>query len=90
MKPKSKNKQAEVCYKYKDGRFLKTSYIGDGEYELILTKKKIDKECVFNTNWPLSQILGSCDSVYDDKGEFIADTLDEKDFTVQETEIKIK
>jgi hypothetical protein len=34
-----KNKNSEVSYKYKDGRFLKTSYLGDGEYELILTKK---------------------------------------------------
>ena len=32
-----KKKLSDVCYKYKDGRFLKTSYMGDGEYELILT-----------------------------------------------------
>lgn len=38
---------SDICYKYKDGRFLKTSYMGDGDYELILTKK-ITKECLFS------------------------------------------
>lgn len=35
-----KNKNSEVCYKYKDGRFLKTSYMGDGEYELTINSVK--------------------------------------------------
>lgn len=83
-----KKKLSDVCYKYKDGRFLKTSYMGDGEYELILTDK-ITKDCLFSTDWTLSEILNCCDGVYDDKGEHIADTLDESDFNIHKTEIKI-
>ena len=79
-----------ICYKYKDGRYLKTSYMGDGEYELILTNEEISRDCLFEKNWLLSDILGSCDSVYDDDGEYIADTLDEGDFISQKTKIKIK
>jgi len=78
----------DVCYKFKDGRFLKTSYMGDGEYELILTKK-ITKDCLFSVDWSLSEILNCCDSVYDDKGEYIADTLDKSDFIIHNTEINI-
>lgn len=83
-----KKKLSDVCYKYKDGRFLKTSYMGDGEYELILTKK-ITKDCLFSIDWSLSEILNRCDSVYDDKGEYIADTLNELDFVIHKTEVKI-
>lgn len=83
-----KKELPDVCYKYKDNRFLKLSYMGDGDYELILTKK-MTKDCLFSANWSLSEILKCCDSVYDDKGEYIADTLDESDFVIHNTEIKI-
>ena len=83
-----KKKLSDVCYKYKDGRFLKTSYMGDGEYELILTDE-ITKDCLFSIDWSLSEILNRCDSVYDDKGEYIADTLNELDFVIHKTEVKI-
>ena len=79
-----------ICYKYKDGRYLKTSYLGDGEYELILTNEEISRDCLFEKDWLLSDILGCCDGVYDDDGEYIADTLDEVDFISQKTKVKIK
>jgi hypothetical protein len=81
-------KQTEIIYKYKDGRFLKTSYMGDGDYELILTNV-LTKDCVFNKECYLSEILKYCDSVYDDSGEYIADTLEESDFVIHNIEIKI-
>lgn len=77
---KNKNIQ-KFYYKYKDGRFLKISYMGDGDYELILTNKKLTTECIFKEDWSLSEILNWCDGVYDDSGEYIADTLNESDFT---------
>lgn len=46
-----KKEKSDVCYEYKDGRFLRC-----------------------------------CDGVYDDSGEFIADTLDESDFAIHKAE----
>lgn len=84
-----KNKKRQVSYKYKDGRFLKTSYLGDGEYELILTNE-LTSDCAFPNDWDLDEILSACDSVYDDSGEYIADTLDSEDFEMFEVEITLK
>ena len=81
-------KISDVCYKYKDGRFLKVSHMGDGEYELILTDKIIG-DCLFPIDWSLSEIINCCDNVYDDSGEHIADTLDESDFVMQNAEVII-
>jgi hypothetical protein len=78
----------KLKYEYKDGRFLKTNYIGDGEYELILTKK-LDTDCLFNRDWELSEILLTCDSVYSDTGEFIAETLDIGDFSSSNVKVTI-
>ena len=58
-----KNKTKETSYQYKDGRFLKTSYMGDGDYEVILTKK-FNKDCVFDARWSLSEIIDGCDGIY--------------------------
>lgn len=82
-----KRNKSEICYKYKDGRFLSNSYMGDGDYELILTKK-ITSHCVFQTEFSLSEIINGCDGVYDDSGEYIADTLDVLDFTIHSIDIK--
>jgi hypothetical protein len=82
-------KQKEICYKYKDGRFLKISYMGDGEYELILTEN-LTTDCIFYKEWPLSEILECCDGVYDDSDEYIADALEEYDFVIHNTETKIE
>ena len=79
----------EYVYKYKDGRYLKVSYMGDGEYELYLVKN-VSSDCVFNNNWSLREILSCCDSVYDENDEYIADTLEESDFNQQEVEVKFK
>lgn len=84
---KMRKKKVEVCYKYKDGRFLKTSYMGDGDYEVVLTTE-LTSDCLFTTDWPLSEILDSCDGIYDDSGEHIGDTLDESDFIIQNVEVK--
>lgn len=84
-----KNKNSEVCYKYKDGRFLKTSYMGDGEYELILTKK-LTSDCMFPKDWYLNEIIDCCDGIYDDLGDHIADRLDCSDFIINDAEVKIK
>lgn len=86
-----KNKNSEVCYKYKDGRFLKTSYMGDGEYELILTKK-LTGDCIFPNpkDWSLSQIIDCCDGIYDDLGDHIADRLDISEFVTNDAEVKLK
>ena len=62
--------------------------MGDGEYELILTVE-ITKDCLFSTDWSLSEILRCCDGIYDDEGEYIADTLDDSDFIIHKTEVKI-
>ena len=83
-----KKKTSEVCYRYKDGRYLKMYPMGDGEYELILTDIIIG-DCLFPIDWALSEILNCCDGVYDDSGEHIADTLDEADFVMQNAEVKI-
>ena len=77
-----------ICYKYKDGRYLQTNYMGDGEYELVLVNN-IDVDCLFTKNWVLTEILDSCDSVYDELGEFIAETLDPNDFTQHTCDINI-
>jgi hypothetical protein len=63
--------------------------MGDGEYGLTLVES-VSSQCVFSDNWDLSEILDHCDSVYDESGEYIADTLDESDFTKQDIEIKLK
>ena len=81
-------KISDVCYKYKDGRFLKISHMGDGDYELILTNE-ITSDCLFTKAWSLSEILGYCDNVYDDSGEHIEDILDENDFAIRSAEITI-
>lgn len=77
-----------VIYKYKDGRFLKTEFLGDGEYELYLVKDMCSN-CTFNSVWALLEILGCCDAVYDEHNECIEDVI-ESDFTQHEVEIKIK
>lgn len=80
-----KKEKSDVCYEYKDGRFLKACYIGDGEFEIVLTEK-ISKDCMVSTDWSLAEILRCCDGVYDDSGDFIADTLDESDFAIHKAE----
>lgn len=45
-----------VCYKYKDGTFLKSLYMGDGDYELTLSNE-LTTDCVFETYWGLSYII---------------------------------
>ena len=60
-------------------------YIGDGEFEIVLTEK-ISKDCMVSTDWSLAEILRCCDGVYDDSGDFIADTLDESDFAIHKAE----
>ena len=47
-----KKEKSDVCYEYKDGRFLKACYIGDGEFEIVLTEK-ISKDCMVSIGpWP--------------------------------------
>lgn len=62
--------------------------MGDGEYELVLTNE-MNRDCLFSDDWSLSEILDNCDSVYDDNDNFIAETLEESDFTKGGAEIKI-
>jgi hypothetical protein len=71
----------KIVYRYKDGRYLTTNYIGDGDYEIVLTKR-IEDESWVNEDWPLSEILDGCDGVYDERGEFITDgyTMEISDF----------
>lgn len=76
-------KSRQVTYLYKDGRFLKTSYIGDGDYELILTTK-LTKDCFFHIDWLLSNIIQCCDGIYNDSGDLIKDTISESDFLLKE------
>lgn len=78
----------QKCYKYKDGRFLKTSYIGDGDYELILANE-ISSDCIFPVEWKLSEILGSCDGIYNEDGEYLH-ILKESDFTCKNIKISIE
>lgn len=85
----NKEQSQEICYKHKDGRFLKIGYMGDGEYELILTSQ-MSSECVVSTDWELKEILGYCDGVYDDDGKYISDTLNEEDLTPYEVSIAVK
>lgn len=79
---------SDVCYKYKDGRFLKSSYMGDGEYELILTET-FTNDCLFPRDWTLFDILLSCNGVYNDNNKFIFEPLYPSDFSVHNTKIKI-
>ncbi len=76
-------------FKYKDGRLLKVSYIGDGEYELILTHN-LTPDCLYDDEWSLSDILSDCDVVYGDDGDYITNTLYEEDFTKIEVELNLK
>lgn len=77
-----------VCYKYKDGSFLKSLYMGDGDYELTLSNE-LTTDCVFETYWGLSYIIANTDGIYDDNDEFITSKLLEDDFTMHEVDIKI-
>jgi len=80
---------SNISFKYKDGRFLESEYMGDGDYALILTEN-ITKDCIFPSETTLAELLEYCDGVYDINNDFIADTLDISDFTVQSVDIKIK
>lgn len=80
MPKQSKN---YICYQYKDGRFLKTVYMGDGEYEIHLVPN-IEKDCLFDkkNDWSLNQIIDGCDSVYDENEDWLDIELKEEDFTI--------
>lgn len=63
--------------------------MGDGDYELILTKT-LNKDCIFENDTFLNDILNCCDGVYDDSGEYIDDPLNESDFVIHNIEINVK
>ena len=79
---KSKNlKTTRICYEYKDGRFLESTYSNRtwGEHKLTLTKELTDN-CVYATDCKLSDLLTKDSVVYDESGERIVDTLKKSDF----------
>ena len=79
----SKQNENYICYQYKDGRFLKTVYMGDGDYEIHLVTK-VEKDCLFDkkSDWSLKQIIADCDSVYDENEDWLDIELKEEDFTI--------
>lgn len=82
-------KNNNICYKYKDGRFLKLSYMGDGDFELILTND-VDKSCIFDLSESLEYLLKTCDGIYDELGIYIGDTIIVEDFTEEKVDLRVR
>ena len=74
-------KDNKVRYRHKDGRLLRIEQLGAGEFLIVLVKEHAEA-CMTPVEWALEDILNACDGVYDEDGQFLAQTLEPTDVIV--------